>query len=57
MNQKDLTVDELATLADTISLLQASVQSLLAKVGADRHNVEVLAVSQRPTASALRPPK
>ena len=57
MNQKDLSVDELAALAETISLSQASVQSLLAEVDADRHNAKVLAVRQRPTASALPPPK
>ena len=57
MNQKDLLVDELPALADTIMLSQASVQSLLAKVDAERHNATVLAVRQRPTASALPPPK
>ena len=55
MNQKDLTVDELAALADTIMLYQASVQSVQAKVDADRHNAEVLLP---PTASAPSlPPK
>ena len=57
VNQKDLSVDELAALADTISLSQASVQSLLAEVNANRHNAEVLAVHQRPTASAPPPLK
>ena len=46
-NQKDLTVDEPAALADTIMLSQASVQSLMAELDADRHNSEVLAVRQR----------
>ena len=57
VNQKNLTVDELAALADTIMLSQASVQSVLAKVDADPHNTEVLAVLQRPSASAPPPPK
>ena len=57
VNQKDLTVDELAALADTIMLSQASIQSVLAKVDADRHNAVVLAVRQRPSASASPPPK
>ena len=56
MNQKDLSVDELAALADTIMLSQASVQSLMAKVDADRNNAEVLAVRQCPSAFATLPP-
>ena len=35
VNQKDLSVDELAALADMISLSQASVQYLLAEVDAE----------------------
>ena len=57
MNQKDLTVDELAVLADTIMLSQASVQSVLAEVEADHHNANVLAIRQRPSAAAPPPPK
>ena len=57
VNQKDLTVDELAALADTIMLSQASVQSLMAEVDAEHHNAEVLTVCQRPTTSAPPPPK
>ena len=57
VNQKDLSVDELAALADTIMLSQASVQSVLAKVDADRHNADVLTIPQRPSASASPPPK
>ena len=52
VKQKDLTVDELATLADTIMLSQANVQSLMAEVTADQHNAEVLAIRQRPSSSA-----
>ena len=45
-------MDKLAALADMIIMLsQASVQSLMAKVDADLHNAEVLAVCQRPIAS------
>ena len=51
VNQKDLSVDELAALVDTIMLSQASVQSLMAKVDADRYNAKVLAIRQRPTPS------
>ena len=54
VNQKDLTVDELAALADTIMLSQASVQSVLAEVDADHHNAEVL--RKRPSASASPTP-
>ena len=43
---KDLTVDELAALGDTIMLSQANVQSLMAEVTANQHNAEVLAVRQ-----------
>ena len=50
VNQKDLTVDKLAVFADTIMLSQASVQSILAEVDADRHNSDVLAIRQRPSA-------
>ena len=60
VNQKDLTMDELAKLADTIMLSQANVQSVLAEVdadrhnadrhNADRHNADVLAVRQWPAA-------
>ena len=57
VNQKDLLVDELAALADTIMLTQASVQSLLAEKDADRHNADVLTVRQRSSASAPPPPK
>ena len=57
VNQKDLTVDEHAALADTIMLSQASVQSVLAEVDADCHNAEVLAVRQHPSTSAPPPPK
>ena len=56
-NQKDLSVDELAALADTIMLSQASVQSVLAKVDANRHNADVRAIRQRPAASAPPLPK
>ena len=51
VNQKDLTVDELAALADTIMLSQASFQTLMAEVDNDRLNSEVLALRQRPAAS------
>ena len=51
VNQKDLSVNELAALAGTIILSQASVQSLMAEVDVDRHNAEVLAVRKRPIAS------
>ena len=57
VNQKDLTVDELAALADTIMLSQASIQSVKAKVDADPHNSDILAVRQRPSASAPPTPK
>ena len=60
MNQKDLTVDELAALADTIMLSQANAQSLMAEVTADQHNAEVLAVRQcrsAPAVSALKKEK
>ena len=57
VNQKDLSVDGLAALANTIMMSQASFQSLLAEVDADRHNAEVLAVRQRPSAAAPPPPK
>ena len=50
-------MDELAALADTIMLSQASVQSVLAEVDADRHNADDLAIRQRPSASAPPPPK
>ena len=56
VNQKDLTVDELAALADTILLSQASIQSLLAEVTTDQHNAEILAVRQRPSTFALLAP-
>ena len=56
VNQKDLSVDELAPLADTISLSQVSVQSLIAEVDTDRHNTEVLTVRQRPVASSPSAP-
>ena len=51
VNRKELSVDELAELADTIMLSQASVQSVLAEVDANQHNAEVLAL--RPRSSAL----
>ena len=57
VNQKDLTMDKLAALVDMIMLSQASVQSVLAKVDADRHNADVLVIRQRPTASAPPPLK
>ena len=57
VNRKELTVDELAELADTIMLSQASVQSVLAEVDADRHNAEVLALRPRPTASPTKEKK
>ena len=38
-------------------LSQASVQSLMAEVDADRHKFEVLTVRQRPSAAAPPPPK
>ena len=45
VNQKDLTVDELATLADMIMLSQVNLHNLMAEeVNANRHNSEVLAV-------------
>ena len=56
VNQKDLTVDKLAALADTIMLSQASVQSVPAEVNADRHNAEVLTLRQRTSASASPTP-
>ena len=56
VNQKDLTVDELAALADMIMLSQASVQSVPAEVNADRHNAEVLTLRQRTSASASPTP-
>ena len=55
VNRKDLTVDELAELADAIMLSQASVQSVLAEVDTDQHNAEVLALRPRP--SAPSPPQ
>ena len=57
VNQKDLTVDELAALTATIMLSQASVQSVLAEVDAGRYNSDVLAIRQRPSAAAPPPPK
>ena len=46
VNQKDLTMDKLATLADTIMLSQASLYNLMAEVDANRHNGEILTVYQ-----------
>ena len=43
-------MDELAELADTIMLSQASVQSVLVEVDANRHNAEVLNLRHRPSA-------
>ena len=41
VNQKDLTVDELAALADTIMLSQASLHNVLTEIQADQHNEQV----------------
>ena len=45
VNQKDLTVDELAALADMIMLSQASLHNLMAEVAADQHNEQIFKVS------------
>ena len=55
VNQKDLSVDELFALADTIMLSQPYLHNLMAEVEADRHNTDVLTVRQR--SSALPPSK
>ena len=55
VNQKHLSVDELAALADTIMLSQANLHNLMAEVEADRHNSDVLTVRQHSSASP--PPK
>ena len=54
VNQKDLSVNKLAALADMIKLSQASLHNLMAEVDANSHNDEVFAVnpfSQRASAS------
>ena len=51
VNQKDLTVDELAALTNTIMLFQANLHNLMGEVEADCHNSEVLTVRQRSSAS------
>ena len=56
VNQKDLTMDELAAFLDTIMLSQANVQALMPEVTADQHNAEVLAVHQHPSTSASLSP-
>ena len=53
VNQKDLTVNELAALADMITLSQAKVQSLMAEVTGDGEVLVLVAgeaVGRRQTA-------
>ena len=58
VNQKDLTVDELAALVDTIMLSQASLHNVLTEIQADQHNEQVFNLWRPPlatsTASALK---
>ena len=54
VNQKDLSVDKLAALADTM-LSQANLHNLMAEVEADHHNTNVLTIHQ--CSSASWPPK
>ena len=54
VNQRDLTVDELATLMDTIMLSQVSLHNLMAEVDSDRHNNEVFTVNQCSLSSPIQ---
>ena len=51
VNQNDLSVDELATLAGTIMLSQASLHNLMVEGDADCHKDKVFAGNQRPSSS------
>ena len=48
VNQKDLTVNELAALADTIMLSQASLPNVLTEIQADQHNEQVFNLRRPP---------
>ena len=55
INQKDLMVDELAALVDTIMLFQVNLHNLMAEVEADRHNSNVLTIHRHSSASPTSP--
>ena len=50
-NQKDLSIDQLAALAEAIMLSQANFHNLMAEVDADYHNADVFTDRQLSSAS------